>query len=176
MKAGFPWINYATIQFMHHLIRKKMRVVEFGAGGSSVFFLKRGVQLTSFEHNEQWIENVRKKVSKKLQKNWSYHLIKPDNEITNIPSPESYLLPLDQLSDSSIDLFLIDGRHRVESVKKAINKIKPGGFLILDNCDRLQYSQAFDLLADWSLNQVFCITNSSKFVTPAAVWEKPSLG
>ena len=176
MQAGFPWINYPTIQFMHHLLRKNMRVVEFGSGGSTIFFLKRGVHLTSIEHDEKWIENVRNKSYKKLQNNWTYHLIKPSNEITNIPSAESYLLPLDQLSDSSIDLFLIDGRHRVESIKKAINKIKPGGFLILDNCDRPEYSKSFEILANWSLNQVSCITNSSEFVTPAAIWKKPSLG
>jgi hypothetical protein len=176
MQAGFPWINYPTIQFMHHLLCKNMRVVEFGSGGSSIFFLKRGVRLTTIEHDEIWIKNIRKKVSKKLQNNWTYHLIKPDNGITNIPSAESYLLPLDQLSDSSIDLFLIDGRHRVESIKKAINKIKPGGFLILDNSDRPEYSKSFDLLTDWSLKQISCITNSSEFVTPVAIWKKPSLG
>ena len=176
MQAGFPWINYTTIQFMHHLICKNMCVVEFGAGGSSIFFLTRGVRLTSIEHDEKWIKNVRKNVTRKLQKNWDYHLIKPDNEITNIPSPESYLSPLDQLSDSSIDLFLIDGRHRVKSIKRAMDKIKPGGYLILDNCDRPEYSKSFELLSNWSLNQVSCITTSSEFVTPAAIWKKPSLG
>jgi predicted O-methyltransferase YrrM len=176
MQAGFPWINYTTIQFMHHLISKNMRVVECGAGGSSIFFLTRGVRLTSIEHNEKWIKIVRNKVDRKIQNNWDYHLIKSDNGITNIPSAESYLLPLDHLSDSSIDLFLIDGRHRVESVKKAINKIKPGGFLILDNCDRPEYAKSFELLTDWSLKKISCITNSSEFVTPAAIWKKPSLG
>ena len=135
MKAGFPWINYATIQFIHYHISKNMRVVEFGAGGSSIFFLTRGVHLASIEHDEIWIKSVRKKLSKKLQRNWTYHLIRPDNENTNIPSPEAYLAPLDQLSDSSIDLFLIDGRHRVESIKRAMDKIRPGGYLVLDNCD-----------------------------------------
>jgi len=176
MKAGFPWINYATIQFIHYHISKNMRVVEFGAGGSSIFFLTRGVHLVSIEHDEIWIKSVRKKLSKKLQKNWTYHLIRPDNENTNIPSPEAYLAPLDQLSDSSIDLFLIDGRHRVESIKRAMDKIRPGGYLVLDNCDRPEYSKSFEILANWSLNQVSCITNSSEFVTPAAIWKKPSLG
>jgi len=175
MQAGFPWINYVTIQFMHHLVCKNMHIVEFGAGGSSIFFLKRGTKLTSIEHDKKWIENVRKKVPKKLQNNWSYHLIKPSNEITQIPTPESYLAPLDKLSDSSIDLFLIDGRHRVESIKKAINKIKPGGYLILDNSDRPQYLKSFELLANWSLHQTSSITNSSPNVTPAAIWKKPSL-
>ena len=176
MQAGFPWINYATIQFMHHFISKNMRVVECGAGGSSIFFLTRGVHLTSIEHDEKWIEIVKNKVAPETQNNWAYHLIKSDNGITDIPSAESYLLPLDQLSDSSIDLFLIDGRHRVESVKKAINKIKPGGFLILDNCDRPEHSKSFELLTNWSLKQISCITNSSEFVTPVAIWKKPSLG
>ena len=153
-----------------------MNIVEFGAGGSSIFFLKRGTKLTSIEHDEKWIENVRKKVPKKLQNNWSYHLIKPNNDITKVPSPESYLAPLNKLTDSSIDLFLVDGRHRVESIKRSMDKIKPGGYLVLDNSDRPEYSKSYELLDNWSLHQTSSITNSSPNVTPAAIWKKPSLG
>ena len=36
-----------------------MRVLEFGAGGSSIFFLKKGVELFSIEHEEKWIIEVK---------------------------------------------------------------------------------------------------------------------
>ena len=145
---------------------KKIKVVELFAGVGGFRLGLEGYKGKSASSN----------YTKKLQKNWTYHLIRPDNENTNIPSPEAYLAPLDQLSDSSIDLFLIDGRHRVESIKRAMDKIRPGGYLVLDNCDRPEYSKSFEILANWSLNQVSCITNSSEFVTPAAIWKKPSLG
>ena len=38
LDAGFPWINYCVIQFLHNLIYPNMNVLEFGAGGSSIFF------------------------------------------------------------------------------------------------------------------------------------------
>ena len=40
-----------------------MRVLEFGAGGSSIFFLKKGVELFSIEHEEKWIIEVKKRIS-----------------------------------------------------------------------------------------------------------------
>ena len=176
MQAGFPWINYPTIQFMHHFACKNMHIVEFGTGGSSFFFLNRGAKLTSIEHDEKWIGLVKKKICSRLEKNWSYYLIKSNNKFSQIPSPNSYLLPVDKLSDSSVDLVLVDGRHRIQSIQRVIKKIKNGGYLILDNCDRPEYSKSFELLSHWSLKQVSCITNSSEFVTPVAIWKKPNLG
>jgi len=68
---------------------------------------------------------------------------------------------------------LIDGRHRVESIKQSMSLIKDGGILILDNSDRVDYQEAFTLLTDWSLVNTSCITNASDDVTPAAIWTKP---
>ena len=172
--AGFPWINYSVIQFLHHSIDRKMKVLEFGAGGSSIFFLKRGVELFSIEHEKIWISEVKKRLAPVQLSKWSPNLVSSNNPKTNIPKPEDYLSPLKNIKNASLDVVLIDGRHRVESIKQSMSLIKGGGILILDNSDRVDYQEAFTLLTDWSLLNTSCITNASDFVTPAAIWIKPS--
>ena len=89
------------------------------------------------------------------------HLVLSRNQETNIPNPEDYLLPLKNIKNASLDVVLIDGRHRVESIKQSMSLIKGGGILILDNSDRGDYQEAFTLLTDWSLLNTSCITNAS---------------
>ena len=174
LDAGFPWINYCVIQFLHHSIDRKMRVLEFGAGGSSIFFLKKGVELFSIEHEKIWISEVKERISPVQFSKWSPHLVLSRNQETNIPNPEDYLSPIKKIKKASLDIVLIDGRHRVESIKQSMPLIKDGGILILDNSDRSDYQEAFTLLTDWSLLNTSCITNASDFVTPAAIWTKSS--
>ena len=46
----------------------------------------------------------------------------------------------------SLDLVFVDGRHRVESIKRSMNLLKDGGVMILDNPDRPQYGDAYKIL------------------------------
>ena len=175
MESAFPWINYSTIQFMHHIVSKDTKVLEFGTGGSSLFFLGRKTNLTSIEHEAEWINEVQKRASQKQLMRWSHHLISSNKPNSRIPLADDYLYPLKNIVDSSIDLVVVDGRHRVESIKRSMTKVKPGGCLILDNSDRPEYAEAFVILLNWELLEKWSITNCSEFVTPAAIWTKPSI-
>jgi hypothetical protein len=175
MESAFPWINYSTIQFMHHIVSKETKVLEFGAGGSSLFFLERKTNLISIEHEAEWINEVQKRASQKQLMRWSHHLISSNKPNSRIPLADDYLYPLKNIVDSSIDLVVVDGRHRVESIKRSMTKVKPGGCLILDNSDRPEYAEAFVILLNWELLEKWSITNCSEFVTPAAIWTKPSI-
>ena len=174
LQAGFPWINYVVIQFLHHYLKPDMRVLEFGAGGSSVFFLKKKVKLFSIEHENSWIKEVHEILSPKHLKNWIPHYMKSSNPNQQVPEPKDYLSKIETIDNSSIEIALIDGRNRVECIKKSMPKIKPGGCIILDNSDRPEYAPAYQLLKKWSLKETSCITNASNDVTPAAIWFKPS--
>ena len=175
LQAGFPWINYVVIQFLHHYLKPNMRVLEFGAGGSSVFFLKRKVMLFSIEHEESWLNKVHENLAPKYLKNWTPNYIKSSNTNDQVPVAKDYLSNIESIDDSSIEIALIDGRHRVECINQSIPKIKPGGCIILDNSDRPAYAVAYQLLNKWSLKETSCITNASNDVTPAAIWFKPHI-
>jgi predicted O-methyltransferase YrrM len=42
---------------------------------------------------------------------------------------------------------------RVDVLKPAIRKVRPGGLLLLDDSDRPGYAEAFELLAGWQLRK-----------------------
>ena len=174
LQTGFPWINYVVIQFLHHYLKPNMRVLEFGAGGSSVFFLKRKVKLFSIEHEESWLNKVRENLAPRYLKNWTPSSISYSPPKGQVPVAQDYLSSIESIDDSSLEIALIDGRHRVECIRKSIVKIKPGGLLILDNSDRTEYAPAYQILNKWSLKETACITNASNDVTPAAIWFKPT--
>ncbi len=173
LDAGFPWINYSVIQFLHDSINPNMKVLEFGAGGSSIFFLNRSVNLFSIEHERAWIHEVKKRVSSSHSAKWSPCLVLSKDKDKSVPNVDDYLAPLQKISNASLDLVFVDGRHRVESIKRSMNLLKDGGVMILDNSDRPHYRDAYKFLENWSLLKTSCITNASDFVTPAAIWKKP---
>jgi len=47
---------------------------------------------------------------------------------------------------NNYDMVLVDGRNRISSIKNAVNKLKPGGVIVLDDSHRPKYSEGIDFL------------------------------
>ena len=45
---------------------------------------------------------------------------------------------------------LIDGRARVECALNAMSRVRPGGFILLDNSEWEKYAPIFAAAADWT--------------------------
>jgi len=56
-----------------------------------------------------------------------------------------YVTAIDNYPDKYFDIILIDGRARPSCFKHSINKIKQGGYIILDNAERAEYSPIEEL-------------------------------
>jgi hypothetical protein len=56
MRRGefIPWITYSALHALERLDFRSLRVLEFGAGASSFFFLERCRKLTSYEFDETY--------------------------------------------------------------------------------------------------------------------------
>ena len=67
---------------------------------------------------------------------------------------EDYVLYINKWPDYFFDLVLVDGRSRLACLRAAINKVKLGGILMLDNSDYSRYQSSLekvciDLLSGW---------------------------
>lgn len=60
-----------------------------------------------------------------------------------------YVKTIDQFPDDYFDLIFVDGRCRNACALHAQGKVKPGGYLIVDDTNRPEYRYAFDLLKEW---------------------------
>lgn len=152
-----PWITFASIDYLKDYIRPGYKVFEFGAGGSTLFFLSHNAEVFSTEHDAQWIHLLKEVRKQKLpESKWEGNLILPEY-IGTPASPsdplswgtedETYLLyrfeeyakSINVFPDEHFDIVLVDGRSRPSCIMQSLSKVKSGGLLIVDNADREYY-------------------------------------
>jgi hypothetical protein len=62
---------------------------------------------------------------------------------------DAYVAAIDELAGPPLDLVTVDGRRRVDCVRRALDRVRPGGYLLLDDSHRPRYAPALELLTDW---------------------------
>lgn len=90
-------------------------------------------------------------------------------------SYEKYVKAICGYPDATFDLVFIDGFARTSCMLYGRSKVKPGGFLMLDDAQMRQYQDAKQLLADWKATDFRGI---GKYIRNKAwstmVWERSS--
>ena len=149
LSAAMPWWPFPVIDFVDRHLPRGSRVLEFGGGGSTLWLLERGHQVTSVEHDQQWSEVLLDKVP-------AGHVVSvpvaASGEITSPVEPgffDSYVAVADGFDDEALDLVIVDGRARVECGRRARPKVKRGGMLLLDDSDRERYLPLVGELGSW---------------------------
>lgn len=123
-----PWLSEQAIEYFSNLLTKEMDVIEFGAGGSTLWLAERVKSVTSYENDADWIAVLRKN--------------KPENVTLHFETFPT--------SGQRVDLIYIDGEPvavRGEWLKMAPVMLKDGGIVVLDNANRPEYAEA---LAEFS--------------------------
>ena len=123
-----PWLTRQAIDILSTYLRASDIGFEWGSGRSTTWISQRVQHLTSIESNIEWYNRVEQKAKDLNVSNLDYHLITKSEEYVNI---------INNLEDESLDFVLVDGSFsRDLCALRAINKMKPGGFIVLDNANR----------------------------------------
>ncbi|HET7003020.1 MAG TPA: hypothetical protein VFI33_16960 [Puia sp.] len=157
-----PWISFSAIQFLKKLIRKDMRVFEYGSGGSTLFWITRVKEVVSIEHDTSWYFNMKKQLDEQSVQNFKYILAEPVNDPQfgkkRFEDPEDYISAdpaykgknfeqyaksIDTYPDNYFDIIVVDGRARPSCIKHGIPKLKRNGWLVIDNSERTYYLAPF---------------------------------
>lgn len=125
LEIGYPWLTFGAIIALEGMINKNFKILEIGSGGSTVFWAKNCLSVKSYESSPEW----HKKVADTLKNYPNVDLILKNAE-------ETYnLIGLEK--DGYYDLVLVDPDPKVidrkRVAKTVISKIKPHGYLIIDN-------------------------------------------
>lgn len=59
LEIGYPWITVGAIMALEEIIKPTYSVLEFGSGGSTIFFAKRCCSVLSYETNIEWYNKVK---------------------------------------------------------------------------------------------------------------------
>jgi predicted O-methyltransferase YrrM len=150
MERDKPWLVSDSIDYLEKFLLKisNPKILEFGMGASTIWFSKNfDCELTSVEHNKEWFDKVSSKITNKNAK----LILEQSNVLENSNGDlleKSYSHITEQFEDEYFDLILIDGRDRVSCFNKSDRILKSNGLMVLDNSERIEYSDVFKFYSD----------------------------
>jgi precorrin-6B methylase 2 len=172
---------FRAVEWLRAYLRPGMRVFEYGSGGSTVFFASRTAQVVSVEHDTAWYARTEERLRALELTNCTYVLQPPeagaDARFSSTDDRyrgmnfEAYVRTIAAYPDHDFDLVSVDGRSRVACVLEALPKVRKGGFLLLDDAYRDEYSAAMDALEQYPRVDYPGIAPSNTDLGLTAIWK-----
>ena len=137
-KKPIPWYTYPAIDYLNNLDLSGKKVLEYGSGNSSLYYLRKGAEITCIEDEENWFNELKKKYLNEEQ-------IKLCNNKKNY---------VERIEINISDIIVIDGSYRPACAKYLISQMKEKNFspyfIIFDNSDWFPNSiKALDEFLNW---------------------------
>jgi len=128
-----PWFNRRAIAILSSMLKPSGTGLEWGSGSSTTWLAQRLCHLTTVEHNSVWYARVRSRLAELGLMNVTCVLC---------PDTADYVATLERFSESSLDFVLIDGGPRSLGANRAVNLLRPGGVLVVDDAHRFLASES----------------------------------
>lgn len=128
-----PWLTRQAVEILESRLKPTDIGLEWGSGRSTLWFAQRVAHLTSIEHNDRWYKRIKKALSDKGAAN--VDLLYASLDQMDEGKPE-YVQVAAELPKASLDFVLVDGRLRDQCTEVALQLLKPGGMLIIDDAAR----------------------------------------
>tara|TARA_R110000787_G_scaffold32139_4_gene85028 strand:+ start:29 stop:757 length:729 start_codon:yes stop_codon:yes gene_type:complete len=120
-----PWWTFCVKRRVAEILSRDMTVVEFGSGQSTLWLAQRVGRLLAIEDNPAWHERVKQNIAR----------MGLDNVTLELRNAADYP-DVSAIPDGSVDFCVIDGLDRGRCAAAILPKIKPGGWIYLDNADK----------------------------------------
>lgn len=190
LNPDMPWLTRSMIGILASRLKPTDLGLEWGSGRSTVWLAQRVAHLTSVESDPQWIVRVRAMIDK-TDSSTRVTLHQADIGPGDVldPANSAYVRLGKAIARGSLDFVLVDGALRDHCAAVAIDLLKPGGLLIIDNVERYvpqvkkshspvarglgdgfgsgEWEQVYRRIENWE-----CIWTSNG-VTDTALWVKP---
>jgi precorrin-6B methylase 2 len=133
---AIPWWSYGCTHFVGQVVAPGARVLEFGAGASTEWWLERGNEVTALESSAEWVDIVRSRCSAHADR---LEIVQVDFGLLDASSVIR--------NGAKFDVVVIDNEGpRSGLVEIALAALDDDGVLIFDNADRAAYRDALDAL------------------------------
>ena len=121
-----PWLVRTMVDILDNWLMPEDRGIEWGSGRSTIWFAERVASLVSVEHNPDWYRRINSELKARGLRNVEYHLCEREHEYSSVAN---------KFSSERFDFCLVDGEARDHCALAAISLVKPGGIVIVDNCN-----------------------------------------
>jgi hypothetical protein len=174
MNPDKPWLCSSSIRFCERNLTGSMVGLEFGSGRSTAWFADKLGRLVSVEHHPGWHEQVRARLASRNLVNVDYRLVPLDHsesepERTDYAMVPRYVAIADEFTDNSLDLIVVDGHYRSNCIRRCLGKLRPGGFLLVDDLNLWPTREAIPVPVDWPLADL-----GSNGIKQTGIWRKPT--
>jgi hypothetical protein len=132
-----PWLTQMSIKILDSWLKPSDMGFEWGCGRSTLWFAKRVYHLTSIEHDKMWFSRIKATLAASQIKNVELLFRNRSGG-----KHSEYVRSINFISNNSLDFVLVDGRMRAYCMAEALDKIRPGGLLILDNAEKYMPSSS----------------------------------
>ena len=128
LEIGYPWLTYGAIMSLEQIVTPASNVLEFGAGGSTVFFSRRCCSVKTYESDREWADKT------------LAALPVPSNVTLLYSNIHQTLAAIKKEPLDYYDIVLVDSgpkyAYRRAVLDAASPLVKLGGYLVLDNYEQ----------------------------------------
>ncbi len=179
-----PWMTYGAIEWLAKTLTQTMAIFEWGSGGSTMFFSQRVRGVVTVEHDADWFAQVNNALLRKGAVNVNLMLEKPRHAAFFEPLYGSsdarfegqtfgdYVTRIDKYPDEYFDIVIVDGRARNHCISHAVNRIKRGGYLLLDNSEREEYRVGWSIIQHWPTLKIEGPGPYNSYSWETRIWRK----
>lgn len=129
-----PWLTKEANSILSTLLKPADVGLEYGSGRSTLWLAHRIKHLTSVEDDESWYKLISNKVKIQNTSNVRYLFCKAEGY--EKPEQSPYIQVINTFSKNTLDFVLVDGKYRDICALMALEKIRPGGFIVIDDINR----------------------------------------
>ena len=159
------WLPYEAIDFLENHVNPNFWVLEFGGGGSTAWFVDRVQKVVTIESDEEWVNLIHGETASSGKAELYLR--------SSADRYAAYVAAASTFPAESFDVILVDGRERVECVRRSVEKLKPGGLLILDDSDRSKYNEVHAMLQSWNRENFYGLAPCKDVTGNTTIWAKP---
>lgn len=120
-----PWYTYPFLEHLNKCDLSKLRVFEFGGGGSTAFWVDKAATVVTVERDHKWYFAIEEQ-----NKNHLRHKLR----LFHLESEAEYTSLIKKV-EREFDVIIIDGDWRYQSAKRAVHCLSSMGVIIVDNSD-----------------------------------------
>lgn len=120
-----PWIPFSAATAIDQILTRESRVWEVGAGQSTLWLARRAGHVTSIEASVDWYNQLCQRITQQGIDNVNLRHEWVAEQMADFSSVE----------DSALDLLYVDGGPRGLCFTNGFRKVRPGGWIYLDNWD-----------------------------------------
>jgi predicted O-methyltransferase YrrM len=131
-----PWLVAEAVSLLETWLRKGDVVVEFGSGRSTLWLAARVARVISIEHDRSWYARVEAQLEKANLHNVEYHYVEIPAAVDANVQAAAYLQPVNQVLVEPADMILVDGILRDAAAMWALEHVRRGGIVVIDNVNR----------------------------------------